>query len=177
MRYIKYLLSAAKCLYIKLFYNVEIPVLRTISNKTIFDINGSGKIIVGHKVETTGEVVFQAHSGEITIGDRCYFNRNSVLCSHEHIMIGNHCLFGPNVLIYDHDHVFNNGVVTNEYRGEDVLIGDNCWIGAGVIILKGSVIGEGSVIGAGSVISGIVPSHSTVISKHNMIIKERNDLV
>ena len=52
----------------------------------------------------------------------------------------------------------------------DVIIGDNCWIGTGVIILKGTVIGEGSVIGAGAVVSGNIPAHSIVKASRELDI-------
>ena len=45
-------------------------------------------------------------------------------------------------------------------RNEDVLIGDNVWIGNRVIILGGSNIGEGAIIQAGSVVIGDVPEYA-----------------
>ncbi|PIT72396.1 DapH/DapD/GlmU-related protein [Limnohabitans sp. B9-3] len=38
-------------------------------------------------------------------------------------------------------------------------IGDDVWIGAGVIILKGSTIGTGAVLAAGAVVKGFVPEY------------------
>ena len=43
--------------------------------------------------------------------------------------------------------------------GTGVKIGQNCWIGAGVVILPGVTIGQNSVIGAGRVVTRDVPEH------------------
>lgn len=44
----------------------------------------------------------------------------------------------------------------------DVIIGDNCWIGSDVIILKGVTIGDNVVIGAKCLIYKDIPSNSIV---------------
>ena len=57
-----------------------------------------------------------------------------------------------------------------------MVIGDNCWIGAGVIILKGTNIGEGSIIGAGCIIKGVIPPHSIVTMNRQLSIREIKDV-
>jgi maltose O-acetyltransferase len=44
-----------------------------------------------------------------------------------------------------------------------VKIGNNCWIGAGVIILKDVDLGDGCVVGAGAVVTKGFP-HGSVIA-------------
>lgn len=169
-RYIRYLFSYIKCEYLNhINRRLKIERTRCLSKDTVFDCTDNSSITISAKLETTGNVFFQAHGGDIVIGERCYFNRNTIVTSRKRIEIGTHCLFGPNVCIYDHDHVFNDGVKVNEFTEKEVIIGDNCWIGAGAIILKGSIIGEGSIIGAGAVITGVIPPYSKVIAKHNNV--------
>jgi acetyltransferase-like isoleucine patch superfamily enzyme len=43
-----------------------------------------------------------------------------------------------------------------------VVIGDDCWLGAGVIVIDGVRIGRGSVVAAGSVVTRDVDSYSVV---------------
>lgn len=100
--------------------------------------------------------------GRLTIGDNVSIARNCIVVCHDRIKIGNRCAFGPNVLIYDHDHKFGHGGIKPGYNTTPVTIDDNCWIGAGVTILRGTHIGEGSVIGAGCVVTGEIPPHSLV---------------
>ena len=49
---------------------------------------------------------------------------------------------------------------------QDVVIGDDVWIGQNAIILKGVHIGEGSVIGAGSLVTKDVPPYTIHIGVH-----------
>ena len=41
-----------------------------------------------------------------------------------------------------------------------VTIGNDCWLGAGVIVCPGVTIGDGCVIGAGSVVTKDIPANS-----------------
>ena len=46
------------------------------------------------------------------------------------------------------------------WRRGDVLIENDVWIGAGVVVLPGAVIRQGAVIAAGAVVRGEVPSNT-----------------
>ncbi len=103
--------------------------------------------------------------GRMSIGSDVFFNRNCIVVCRKGIKIGNECKFGPNVCIYDHDHVFSSdGVLQDKFLCSEIIIEDDCWIGAGVIILRGTHIGKKTVIGAGSVIKGVIPPNSLVTS-------------
>ena len=52
-----------------------------------------------------------------------------------------------------------------------VIIGKNCWIGAGTIILKGSQIGDNCVVGAGCVLKGNYADDSLIIQKRDELNK------
>ena len=110
------------------------------------------------------------NGGILTIGDNVSINRNTIIVCHDRISIGSGCAIAPNVLIYDHDHKFGSKGIEDGFRTAPVSIGDNCWIGAGAIILRGTTIGEGSVIGAGSVVKGNIPPYSLVTGSRGLII-------
>ena len=113
----------------------------------------------------------------LEIGDDCFINHNASIVAMKRIHIGNRVIMGPNVAIYDHDHLydFDRGVQHNEFRTDDIVIGNNVWIGAGCIILKGSIISDNAVIGAGSVIKGSVPPNSIVVQKRVQIVKVKDN--
>jgi len=96
------------------------------------------------------------------------------------IIIGNKVLFGPNVTIMGGNH--NYSVIgkfiydVKEKRKEDdqeVIIKDDVWLGAGVIILKGVTVGVGAIVAAGAVVSKDVPPYSIVGGIPAKIIKMR----
>jgi maltose O-acetyltransferase len=52
-----------------------------------------------------------------------------------------------------------------------VIIEDNVWIGARVIILPGVTIGKGSTIGAGAVVSKNIPPYSVAVGNPARVVK------
>lgn len=58
----------------------------------------------------------------------------------------------------------------HEFTGS-VVIGDDCWIGAGVIILAGVTIGTGCTIGAGSVVKANIPPFSIAVGVPARVIR------
>ena len=104
----------------------------------------------------------------IQLGDDVFFNNRCALHAMERISVGKGTIFGENVLVYDHNHRFADealAIKDQGYATAPVSIGEHCWIGSNVTILKGAVIGDNVVIGAGCVIDREVPS-DTVVRLH-----------
>lgn len=133
----------------------------------------SGKVLVGEHCEIR-EADIQANKGEIEIGKDCFLNTGCILVSCDHIKIGSGCAFGTNVSIYDHDHIYvrEGKQPWNENKTSPIEIGENCWIGSNVIILRGSKIGSNCVIAAGTIVKGSIPAHSMVYQKREICIKD-----
>lgn len=113
--------------------------------------------------------------GKVKIGNECFFNNNCSLNSFELIEIGNKCIFGENVHIYDHNHIYNLNIPISEsgFNTSPVYIGDNVWVSSNVTILKGVKIGNNCVIGAGVVVYKDVPDNYILINKQNVIIQKK----
>lgn len=56
-----------------------------------------------------------------------------------------------------------------------VHIGENVWLGAGVIVLPGVTIGENSVIGAGSVVTRDIPANVVAVGNPCRVLREITD--
>lgn len=139
---------------------------------TEINIYENGQLLIGRWVQTNKRVTFTAIGGKISIGKNTTFNRNDIIVSRDKITIGDNCSFGPNVCIYDHDHKFDRqGTKNKGYNTNHIIIEDNCWIGANVVVLRGTHIGRGSVIGAGAVIKGEIPPFSLVKSDRKLDIQ------
>jgi maltose O-acetyltransferase len=101
----------------------------------------------------------------IRIGNRNYFNRNLMIDACGLVEIGNQNMVGPDVYITDSNHRFGSGLAPNERPMDTgkVKIGNRCWIGAKVVILKDVELGDGCIVGAGSVVTKSVAPGSVVV--------------
>jgi acetyltransferase-like isoleucine patch superfamily enzyme len=77
------------------------------------------------------------------------------------------------VKIYDHNHRFNQHIEIKQqgFSNGSVIIGQHCWMGSNVMILKNTVIGDNCVIGAGTVVSGTIPSNSIVKAGYSLTVE------
>lgn len=136
-------------------------------------------------VQPTSQVTLEPHivsdgrltlvvgkDGQLNIGSRTYFNEYTIISCIGSVSVGKNCMFGPHVCIYDSDHQFNADTgVQASGTALPVSIGNGCWIGANVVILKGSKIGDNCVIGAGCIISGTIPSKSIVTMERKLNVR------
>ncbi|MCC8016478.1 MAG: sugar O-acetyltransferase [Clostridiales bacterium] len=108
------------------------------------------------------EPPFHANWGgkHVHFGNHVYANFNLTLVDDTHIYVGSNTMIGPNVTIAAAGHpVIQNLRKYGVQFNIPVNIGENCWIGAGAIILPGVKIGNGTVIGAGSVVTKDIPEN------------------
>lgn len=94
----------------------------------------------------------------VSIGDDTYINSNLTLVDDYNIIIGKGVLIAPNVTISSTNHPMHyKARPRGEMYCKQVVIEDNVWIGSNAIICAGVTIGMGAVIGAGSVVTKDVP--------------------
>ena len=55
--------------------------------------------------------------------------------------------------------------------GIDITIGDNVWLGGGVIVLPGVTIGDNAVIGAGAVVTKDIPANAIAAGNPAKVIR------
>lgn len=92
--------------------------------------------------------------------------------SYPSIHIGKNVVISKDTLILVHDFSIETGLVAikkNEVSGEayfirDIKIGDNCFIGARVVLLGGTEIGNNCIVGAGSILPGKKYPDNSVIA-------------
>ena len=128
--------------------------------------NRSVRFFLKKKFNKCGKnVSFDAQSKfsykSISLGNDIYIGPNAIFsASGSHLTISDKVLFGPNVTIMCGNH---NAKVIGKYmfdvheKMEDddlpVVIEEDVWIGANVVILKGVTIARGSIVGAGSLVT------------------------
>lgn len=114
----------------------------------------------------------------LIFGDNVYIGPKGFLNAKGNIEIKSGTIIGPNLMILTANHNFKdpNYLPYDEtYVLKRVLIGENVWIGANVIILPGAEIEEGAIIGAGTVVSGKIPRMAVVIGNPCRIVSYRNE--
>lgn len=96
----------------------------------------------------------------IHFGKNVYCNFNFTAVDDSHIYVGSYTMIGPNVTVASAGHPILPELRRKAYQyNMPVHIGENCWIGAGAIIVPGVTIGDNTVIGAGSVVTRDIPAN------------------
>jgi acetyltransferase-like isoleucine patch superfamily enzyme len=114
------------------------------------------------------------HAG-IHIGRRTFIGEGTIIRGQGGVTIGDNVLFGPRVMVLAVNHVFTDPdrpIMDQGITAEGIRIEDNCWIGAGAIILDGVTVGRGACIGAGAVVTHSVPPHSLAVGVPARVVRD-----
>jgi maltose O-acetyltransferase len=109
----------------------------------------------------------------ITIGAYCFVNWGAVFLDVGPITLGDHVQLGPNVQLLTANHPLE---ATERRAGwqrpAPIAIGDDVWLGGGVIVLPGVSIGAGTVVGAGSVVTRDLPPGVVALGNPARVVRE-----
>ena len=154
-------------------------------------VNGIKYISIGNKfgagrffwMDAIDKYHSDKYSPKITIGNNVSLSDFCHIAAINHIEIGNNALIGSKVLITDHYHG-NFGmsgkatspgtapILRSLHSTGCIKIGNNVWIGDGVVILPNVAIGDGAVIGANSVVNKNVPANAIAVGAPAKVIKK-----
>lgn len=103
-------------------------------------------------------------NGRFIMGANSHIGDFSTLDICDDLIIGDNVALGGYNIIYTHDHVIQKdgpAWMGGVEKGK-VIIEDNVWIGAGVIILPGVTIGRGAVVASGALVNKDVAPYTLV---------------
>jgi maltose O-acetyltransferase len=104
--------------------------------------------------------LFLDYGSNLYIGARTFVNYNLTALDVTTIRIGADCQIGPNVQLLAATHPLEPEPRRDKLEGTaPITLGDNVWLGGGVIVLPGVSIGENTVVGAGAVVSRDLPAN------------------
>jgi maltose O-acetyltransferase len=110
--------------------------------------------------------VFVKDPRNIVIGKNSFINYESLLWATPHgkIFIGDDVIFGPRVSVIASNHgTQKSGLIReNPWEDADIIIGNDVWIGANAVILAGVRVANGAVIAANAVVTHDVESYQIV---------------
>ena len=94
------------------------------------------------------------------------------------LTIGKDVVISTNVVVLSHDWSFLKREKRKHNMGlafSPVYIGENTFIGAGVVVLPGTHIGKSTIIGAGAVVKGNIPDYAIVVGNPAKIIGDTRE--
>lgn len=120
------------------------------------------------------EPPFYCDYGEnIELGDGVFLNFGCVLLDCAMIRIGNNVQLAPYVQLYTAYHPLN---AAERIKGPElaapITIGDNVWLGGGVIVCPGVSIGADTTIGAGSVVTKDIPAGVLAVGNPCRVVRQ-----
>jgi acetyltransferase-like isoleucine patch superfamily enzyme len=93
----------------------------------------------------------------VKIGKGTFLNMGVMIASEHLVEIGDHCMLANGCFVSDSSHRYDDQDRPITWQGFEskgpTRIGDNCWLGANVVVTSGVTIGERCVIGANSVVT------------------------
>jgi maltose O-acetyltransferase len=123
----------------------------------------------GVRVKSKAEV-----SPHIRIGSRSELGTRCMIQSG--VVIGDDVIMGPDVKIFSRNHRFDDPsqpVASQGKQQRPVVIGNDVWIGANVVILPGLRVGDHAILAAGAIVTRDVPEWAIVGGNPARVIKDR----
>lgn len=114
------------------------------------------RIIIGDSFSAMRGCFLYANEGELVIGAHVLLNSNVQLgAAQGRIEIGNHMIICPNLVLRAADHGIAAGIAPRWQRhvGCTILIDDDVWIGANVVVTRNVRLGAGCVVAAAAVVT------------------------
>lgn len=144
----------------------------------IYKTSSGGPVRLADRVKLYSDIIMETtDGGSISIGEsthlqpRCHF-----VAGKSSIIIGRRCEIAPACGFYP----FNHGIAAGQPVQEQPLIsrgnieiGDDVWLGYGVVVLDGVKIGSGAVVGANSVVTKDLPENAIAVGSPAKVIRMR----
>ena len=109
----------------------------------------------------------------VSIGERTFVNYGCVLLDVQPIRIGAFCQIATNVQLLTATHPVDPEPRRLGWEsGEPITIGDNVWLGGGVIVCPGVTIGNDTVVGAGAVVTRDLPAGVVAVGSPARVLRE-----
>jgi len=113
---------------------------------------------------------------QIRIGTGTFVNFGLVALDVAPITIGDHVQIGPNVQLLTATHPLEPGPRRAKWESaQPITIGDNVWLGGGVIVCPGVTIGADTVVGAGAVVTRDLPAGVLAVGNPARVVRRLDE--
>jgi acetyltransferase-like isoleucine patch superfamily enzyme len=136
-----------------------------------------GRLEIGPGVLLEPDVWITAPGeARVRIGAGTFLNLGVMVAAQELVEIGAHCMLANGCFVSDASHRYDDPQLPITWQGFQskgpTRIGDNCWLGAGVVVTSGVTIGERCVIGANSVVTRDVEPFSLAAGSPARVVRQ-----
>lgn len=124
----------------------------------------------GARIEIIDSWNGKEYSPELIIGDNTSFEQNLHLTCANKIMVGSDCVILANVCLTDINHNFgeiSDNILNQGIQTQEVVIGNNCFIGMGSFIFAGTKLGDNVIVGANTIVKGEYPNDVMIVGGHD----------
>jgi acetyltransferase-like isoleucine patch superfamily enzyme len=114
--------------------------------------------------------------GDVLIGDRTRIGMSNVLIGP--VTIGNDVMLAQNIVLSGLNHGYEDITIVPHKQPvtkKKITIEDEVWIGANVVIVAGVTVGKHAVIAAGSIVTKDIPPYSVAVGNPARVIKKYNN--
>lgn len=156
--------------------------------------NKKNPVKIGSNTMLGCSIIFESDEGNVEIGNNTFINAGTEIISRESVKIGNYVTISWGCTIYDHNshsldycerqkdiqrqnddfrkgQYFTHSKDWSVVKSRPIIIKDNVWIGFDSVILAGVTIGEGAIVGARSVVRKNVEPWTVVAGNPAVVIK------
>lgn len=165
-------------LWVRLFLNPfkhkrgKNAIIRTRTRMDVFPFN---KFNIGAKSVIEDFATVNNGVGDVIIGDNTIIGLGNVIIGPA--TIGNNVMLAQNIVVSGLNHGYEDIHLPPRLQKETcapIIISDDVWIGSNSVITAGVTIGKHAVIGAGSVVTKDVPDFSVAVGNPAKVIKKYN---
>ena len=179
--------------FINIQYDESAILLKSCSFR--FDgIEKNNLVRIGKNSMLGCSIIFESDNGTIEIGDNTFINAGTSIISKELVKVGNNVTIAWGCTLYDHNSHsldyrerqkditrqnddYKNGrsfIHSKDWsvvKSKPIIIEDNVWIGFDSVILAGVIIGEGAIVGARSVVRENVEPWTVVVGNPAVVVR------
>ncbi|MBR1712229.1 MAG: hypothetical protein IJ722_02345 [Alloprevotella sp.] len=156
---------------LKLFWNRYFPV-----RKELGACGSNSRLEYPVCFETRGNVFLEEN---VRIRGGCHIINSAA----EKVVIKKYSVLAPNCTIITNSHRstvtvphFLLGASHINDKSCDIIIEEDVWVGANVVLLPGAHLGRGCIIGAGSVVSKPIPPYALAVGSPAKVIQKKFEL-
>ena len=165
-------------LWVKLFLN---PLKHTkgenarICRNSRIDVMPFNNFVLGDNSTIEDFSTINNGVGDVLIGQRSRIGMGNVLIGP--VTIGNDVILAQNIVLSGLNHGYEDIHLPPHKQPvtkKKITLEDEVWIGANVVVVAGVTIGKHAIVAAGSVVTKDVPAYSVVAGNPAKIIKQYN---